>query len=110
MPTETIEYLRLDATEVITLGELADCCAMSAADLAELMDYNALVPLPGTAPDFVFSAHWLAPLRTAAKLRADFDLDLFTVAILLEKLRHIEQLERQLQTLQALLPRHLGTA
>jgi chaperone modulatory protein CbpM len=45
-------------------------------------------------------------MRTAAKLRLDFDLDLFTVAILLEKLIQIELLERQVQALQALVPAH----
>lgn len=107
MPTEPIEYFNLDTTEVITLTELAGCCGMSAADLNELMDYNALLPLPDTEPDLAFSAHWVVPLRTAAQLRMDFDLDLFTVAILLEKLLQIELLERQVQSLQALVPTHL---
>jgi chaperone modulatory protein CbpM len=107
MPTETIECFMLDATEVFTLTELAECCGMSTAELDELVDYNALLPLPDTEPDRVFSAHWVVPLRTVAKLRMDFDLDLFTVAMLLEKQHQIELLERQLQSLQALLPAHL---
>jgi chaperone modulatory protein CbpM len=49
----------------------------------------------------------VVPLRAVAKLRMDFDLDLFTVAILLEKLRQIALLERQVQSLQALVPDHL---
>ncbi|MCF8161152.1 MAG: chaperone modulator CbpM [Polaromonas sp.] len=110
MPTDPIECLRLDTTEVMTLTELALCCAMSPADLSELMDYNALEPLPGSAPDLVFSAHWVAPLRAAARLRTDFDLDLFTMAMLLEKLRQIERLERELQALRALVPAHLRPA
>lgn len=107
MTQAPIEYFSLDTTQIITLQELAECSGMSAADLDELMDYNALAPLPDTAPDVVFSAHWAVPLRTAAKLRIDFDLDLFTVAILLGKLLQIEMLERQVQSLQALLPAHL---
>lgn len=102
-----IESFSLDTPEVVTLTELADYCGMSPADLDELMGYNALQPLPDTAPDFTFSAHWVVPLRTVAKLRMDFDLDLFTVAILLEKLRQIALLERQVQSLQALVPFHL---
>jgi chaperone modulatory protein CbpM len=49
----------------------------------------------------------VVPLRTAAKLRQDFDLDLFTVAILLGNLSRIEILQRQVQQLQALLPARL---
>lgn len=107
MTQAMIDSFSLDPTQVITLTELTECCGLSAAELGELMDYNALLPLPDTAPGFAFSAHWAVPLRTAAKLRMDFDLDLFTVAILLEKLLQIELLERQIQSLQALVPAHL---
>lgn len=107
MTTAIIESFSFDTTEAITLTELAEYCGMSPAELDELMGYNALLPLPDTAPDFAFSAHWVVPLRTVAKLRMDFDLDLFTVAILLDKLRQIELLQRQVQSLQALVPGHL---
>ena len=106
MNQASIESFSLDTTEIITLTELAQCCGMSPAELDELVDYNALVPLT-SLPERAFSAHWLAPMRTAAKLRLDFDLDLFTVAILLEKLIQIELLERQVQALQALVSPHL---
>ena len=103
MTQTSIESFSLDTTEVISLTELAQCCGMSVVELDELVDYNALVPLL-QMPERSFSAHWVAPLRTASKMRLDFDLDLFTVAILLEKLIQIELLERQLQSLQAMVP------
>jgi len=49
-------------------------------------------------------------LRAASKLRLDFDLDLFTVAILLGNLNRIEVLERQVHSLQALLPPHMRSS
>jgi chaperone modulatory protein CbpM len=49
----------------------------------------------------------VAPLRSAAKLRFDFDLDIFTVAIVLGNLNRIELLERQVQSLLALVPTQL---
>ena len=103
MTQASIESFSLDTTGVITLAELAQCCGMSPADLDELVDYNALVPV-ASGSERAFSAHWVMPLRAASRLRLDFDLDLFTVAILLEKLVQIELLERQVQSLQALLP------
>lgn len=103
MTQASIESFSLDTTGVITLAELAQCCGMSVAELNELVDYNALVPV-ASLPERAFSAHWVMPLRAASRLRLDFDLDLFTVAILLEKLIQIELLERQVQSLQALLP------
>ena len=106
MSQDSIECFSLDASSSITLSELAEYCGMSIAELDELMDYNALVPLTST-PERAFSAQWVVPLRTAVKMRVDFDLDLFTVAILLGQLIQIELLERQVQSLQALLPVHL---
>jgi len=101
------EWLSLDTSASISLAELADCCGLTAAELDELVDYNALTPLDGVAPERVFSAHWVVPLRTVAKLRVDFDLDLFTVAMMLGQLDRIAQLEQQVQSLQSQLPLHL---
>lgn len=50
----------------------------------------------------------MTPLRTAGKLRSDFDLELFTVALLLGHLNRIETLERQVKSLQALVPAHIA--
>ena len=110
MSQESIECFSLDASTTITLSELAQCSGMSAAELDELVDYNALTPVRDSAAERVFSGHWVVPLRTAAQMRLDFDLDVFTVAILLGKLIQIELLERQVQSLQALLPEHLRQA
>ncbi len=100
----------LDTRETVTLTELSDCCGMTEAELDELVDYCALQPATPDGNQRVFSAQWVMPLRCASKLRLDFDLDLFTVAIVLGKLKRIEVLERQVQTLQALLPSHVRVA
>lgn len=101
-----VEISWLDDSETVSLTELARCCEMSVAQLDELIDYRALLPLSASAPEPVFSAEWVALLRAVDKLRLEFDLDLFTVAILLGKLQRIEALERQVRQLQALLPAH----
>lgn len=94
----------LDTCETVGLAELSRCCGLSEAELDELVAYCALVPLTSPSPEPAFSVQWVAPLRNAARLRLDFDLDLFTVAILLDHLFRIEMLERQLSALQARLP------
>lgn len=101
------ECVWLDATQTVTLSELSLCCGMSAAELEELVDYCALVPLTPATAERSFSAEWVVPLRAAGKLRLEFDLDLFTVAVLLGNLNRIEVLERQVRSLQALIPFHL---
>ncbi|TXT40366.1 MAG: hypothetical protein FD135_1308 [Comamonadaceae bacterium] len=107
MPQEQIETFSLDASATISLNELVECCGISTDELDELMAYNALAPLDSPGQELAFSAQWVMPLRKAFKLRTDFDLDLFTVAILLGNLQRIEALEHQVQSLQALLPAHL---
>jgi chaperone modulatory protein CbpM len=110
MAHQDLEWMWLDATETVTISELSRCCGLSILELDELVDYNALAPLP-TAPsqsplmfERLFSAEWVTPLREVGKMRQDYDLDLFTVAILLSQLNRIEQLERKVRSLAAHLP------
>jgi len=97
------DWLRLESQEAITVAELSRMCALSESELVELVDYGALAPLPQPG-GMLFAADCVAPLRHAARLRADFDLDLFTLALLVGYLRRIESLERKLHSLQAQLP------
>ncbi len=103
MTPKLFEWTWLDARETIDATELARACAMTLEELDELVDYGALVPVQA-APQRVFSAECVAPLRKASRLRADFELDLFTVAMVLGYLARIDALEQQLQSLKAHLP------
>lgn len=106
MKQQLLDVAWLDAREAVTLPELARVCALSPAELDELVDYGALVPVEEARQERLFSAECVMPLRAAGKLRQDFDLDLFTVAILLGYLNRIEALERELQSLRAQVPAH----
>lgn len=106
MNTLQVEWTWLDESETLTRSELSRVSGMSVADLDELVDYGALTPLDDTQMERSFSAGCATALRTAGKLRLDFDLDLFAVAVLLGYLRRIEALERQVQSLRA----HVGHA
>lgn len=101
------EWIWLDTSETVTMTELSQYCGLSRAELDELVDYCALQPVENAVEEPVFSAGWVEPLRAAGKLRVDFDLDLFTVAILLGNLNRIESLERQVRSLQARLPAYM---
>ncbi|OOG36706.1 chaperone modulator CbpM [Polaromonas sp. A23] len=104
MKTQLFDVAWLDAREVITMAELARICALSPAELDELVDDGVLVPVEEGRQERLFSAECVMPLRTAGRLRQDFDLDLFTVELLLGYLNRIEALERQVRTLKAHLP------
>jgi chaperone modulatory protein CbpM len=100
------EWHWLDAHETIAAPELCRSCRISGAELNELVEYGALQPLTSSQGP-VFSAEWVSPLREAARLRRAFDLDLFTVSLVLEYLNRIEVLEREVSSLRAHLPAHV---
>jgi chaperone modulatory protein CbpM len=112
MPQQQIEWMWLDATETVTISELSRCCGMSTVELDELVDYKALPMLPppqSQSPlmfERLFSAEWVTPLREVSKMRQHYDLDLFTVAMLLSHLSRIDALERQVRSLQSQMPTH----
>ena len=104
MNSPPFEWTFLDARETFSLMELSQVSGLSASELDELMDYGALVPLSAKQKPNLFSAEWVIPLRKAGRLRHDFDLDLFSVAIVLGYVSRIDALERELCALQAQLP------
>ena len=104
------EVTWLDARETVSMAELSRSCGLTEAELRELMEYGALAPLERDRPDPFFSSECIGGLRRAARLRRDFELDLFAVALLLDYLNRIDALERQLKSLQAHLPAHVQPA
>ena len=104
MSAQALQVSWLDARETISVAELARACGMTSAELEELVGYGALAPLPAQQDERSFSGALVAPLRAAARLREHYDLDLFTVSVLLDYLNRIEALEQQLHSLRAHLP------
>lgn len=95
----------LDAQRRIGQAELAHICRITVTELEELVEYGALTPVAAEGGSLrEFSAACVIPLREAVRLRAVYDLDLFTVSLLLGYLQRITQLEHQMRTLQAQLP------
>ncbi len=110
MQLPPLEVSWLDSREAVSLAELSRVCGMSADELVELVDYGALAPLASNAQESAFSADCIVQLRTVCKLRVDFDLDVFTVAVLMGYLDRIDDLERQVHSLQAMAGDRVGLA
>jgi chaperone modulatory protein CbpM len=104
MKQQAPDWIGLDTRETVTQSELSEVCGLTAEELAELVDYGALSPMGVDQEVHVFSAAWVSPLRTASKLRRDYDLELFSVAMLVGYLSRIETLERELQAVRAQQP------
>jgi chaperone modulatory protein CbpM len=101
MNTMHADWDWLDASDTVSQKELSRVCGLRTDELDELIEYGALLPAASVQSDLLFSAGYIVPLRTAGKLRRDFDLDLFAVAVLLEYLGRIDVLEARVRALQA---------
>ena len=99
MPMKHLDRDLSDAAAGLSLDELARACALSAEEVDELVDYGALSPLQAVAPQRLFFSSWVTPLREACRLRRAYDLELFTVVILMDHLQRIDVLEGQLRRL-----------
>ena len=106
MSTHAVEVTWLDARETVSMAELSRSCGLTEAELGELMEYGALAPVDRQPPELLFSSERIGGLRRAARLRRDFELDLFAVALLLNYLDRIEALERHVKSLEAQVPAH----
>jgi hypothetical protein len=86
----TMEHLAPEDGRPLSLAEFASTAGLSEADVRELQGYQLLA-----ADDL--DLHTALALREAARLRADFDLDLFTTGLLAGYIRRVRELERELQ-------------
>lgn len=91
-----------------TLSTLEQISGLAASELRELIDYGALQPQNA---DLVAEEHWLfaarcaVTVRTAVRLRRDFDLDAPALALALTLVDRIRDLEDELRRAHALMPR-----
>lgn len=96
-----LQYMNSANGDSIGFNDLCMACALSTADLQELIEYGALEILQPTPTEPLFDINCIEPLRIASMARRDYDLDLFVVVILMDYLQRIQQLELQLSTLKA---------
>jgi chaperone modulatory protein CbpM len=107
MKVEFAEVLLIDEHGALSLTQLAELSRLPQEDLLELVACEALVPLDPYASEPSFGAHALLTARTAARLRADFELDAHGVVLALALLDRIDELEARVRELMAQLPHRL---
>ncbi len=105
MAHEHAEAIWLHAEHRITLVDLAQCSGLPEEVLRELVEYGALAPADPAAARLDFSARCVASVRAAARLAHDLELETPALALVISFLERIDALERQLQELNAKLPR-----
>ena len=105
MRPEADEAFWLSHESECSLAELAAQSGLSEAELLELVDYGAIAPVEPRAAPHRFRSSCVVVVRTAYRLRRDFDLDPPALAFALSLLERMRELEGELRDLRALLPR-----
>ena len=109
MQVELTEAVWLEDRGTLTLIELAECSGLTEPELRDLVDLGALAPLDPQARDWNFPPRCIVIARAACRLRHDFELDVQGLAVAMTLLERVQELEAELQRLQAHLPRHHRT-
>ena len=88
----------------VALEELAQASGLSPHEIVELVEYGVFEPVSGTsagASGWRFSARAIVMGRRASRLKADFDLSLSALSLVLTYLQRIEEMEAELARLRA---------
>ena len=104
MNSERADVVWLDEQHEVSLSELAESSGLSEAELRELVDYGALVPTDLQSAQWTFRGNCVVAVRTAWRLRNDFELDPHALALALKFIVRIRELEAQLRESRAQLP------
>jgi len=107
MRVELTEPYWLEEQRDVTLSELAELSGFSEIELRELEACGAIAPVDPDADQPRFGAQCIVAVRTARRLRADFELDTQGLAVALALLERIGALEVELRGLQVQVPRRI---
>jgi chaperone modulatory protein CbpM len=83
----------------VALDELARATGLTEQEVVELVEYGVFEPAGAAPTQWRFSARCIVLGRRAARLRADFELDLASLAVVAALLERVEELETQIQLL-----------
>ena len=97
MSMETTEALWLSDTAVCHIEHLADVSGLSLEEIEDLVDSGLIAPVEAPPAPRTFHLVHVVTVRTARRLRDDFELDRNGVALALTLLRRIDALEAQLR-------------
>lgn len=107
MEAEDAETQWLTEKTEFSLTELVELSGSSVEELRELVEYGAITPVNPESSQWVFPGQCLPTIRVACRLRVSFDLEPHGVALVISLLDRIHDLEAQMNSLRAQLPRRV---
>jgi chaperone modulatory protein CbpM len=90
-----------------SISQLAEITGLTEDELREFVDYGAITPVDPAAARWSFTGRSLITVRSACRLRADFELEPHGVALAISLLDRIRELEREIASLRAKMPHRL---
>lgn len=94
----------LDDQLEVSFAELAELSGLSETELLEMVDNGVLVPNNPLDSQWSFGGSYVVTVRSACRLRNDFELDTNALSLIFLMLERIRELETKLCTAQAKLP------
>jgi len=101
MRIELTEAVWLEENGELDLDELVQLSGLPPEVLSELVESGVLAPISPSEPQWRFTAACITTVRTAGRLRTDFDLDANALALVIRLMNRIEELEAQVRALRA---------
>jgi len=91
-----IHVIVVEEEMALTLNELCRASGSDTAQVFALVGEGVLEPRGNGPPNWIFDAPSLRTVRTALRLARDFELDIPGVAMVLELLKQIKDLQTRL--------------
>jgi chaperone modulatory protein CbpM len=97
MKPQVSDSIWLNDVEVCTIEQLAEVSGLAIEELTDLIECGVIVPVDHSVQPQQFFLHTIATVKTARRLRDDFQLDRYGVALALTLLRRIDELDARIQ-------------
>ncbi|WP_139555952.1 chaperone modulator CbpM [Methylotetracoccus oryzae] len=98
------DSLWLHHYRMCSLTEVVELSGLTESELREWVEAGILDPADPQVEPWSFRADCVVTLRTACRLRQDFDLDTHSVALMVTLLDRVHALEAEVRELRAQLP------
>jgi chaperone modulatory protein CbpM len=95
----------LDEQGEVAFAELLGACGFEREVLIELIDYGVFEPRGEGEAQWLFPRRSLALARRAARLHRGLDLDAHALALVLDLLERMDEMQRRMRELECQLPR-----
>lgn len=100
MNSEILTGVVLDETLHLSLNEVTHICACDNEMVIELVEEGIITPAGNSPSDWHFSGNTVLRLRTAIRLQRDLHVNLPGVALVIELLNEINELQGRLDVVE----------